>query len=76
MYKRQVISNLSDGSALLQGQLSVDSAQNQQLQFGFIGGYADPGDEFAPLSVTLSPQGELLTQGGSDRYYLRWAWYF
>ena len=71
-----VISNLSDGSALLQGQLSIDSAQNQQLQFGFIGGYADPGDEFAPLSVTLSPQGELLTQGGSDRYYLRWAWYF
>ena len=71
-----VISNLSDGSALLQGQLSVDSAQNQQLQFGFIGGYTYPGDEFAPLPVTLSPQGELLTQGGSDRYYLRWAWYF
>ena len=71
-----VISNLSDGSALLQGQLSIDSAQNQQLQFGFIGGYADPGDEFAPLPAALSPQGELLTQGGSDRYYLRWAWYF
>ena len=71
-----VISNLSDGSALLQGQLSIDSAQNQQLQFGFIGGYADPGDEFAPLPAALTPQGELLTQGGSDRYYLRWAWYF
>ena len=71
-----VISNLSDGSALLQGQLSIDSAQNQQLQFGFIGGYADAGDEFAPLPAALSPQGELLTQGGSDRYYLRWAWYF
>ncbi|MGB0998494.1 MAG: hypothetical protein ACPGXJ_09460, partial [Pseudomonadales bacterium] len=71
-----VISNLSDGSALLQGQLAIDSAQNQQLQFGFIGGYADPGDEFAPLPAALSPQGELLTQGGSDRYYLRWAWYF
>ena len=46
----------NDGSALLQGQLSVDSAQNQQLQFGFIGGYADPGDEFAPLPATLVPK--------------------
>jgi hypothetical protein len=26
--------------------------------------------------VAISPQGEILTQGGSDRYYLRWAWYF
>ena len=71
-----VISNLNDGSALLQGQIAVDAAQNQQLQFGYIGGYADPGDEFAPLPVTISPEGEILTQGGSDRYYLRWAWYF
>ena len=71
-----VISNLNDGSALLQGQIAVDAAQNQQLQFGYIGGYADPGDEFAPLPVTISPVGEILTQGGSDRYYLRWAWYF
>ena len=71
-----VINNLSDGSALLQGQVSVDAAQNQQLQFGYIGGYADAGDEFAPLPAAISPQGEILTQGGSDRYYLRWAWYF
>ena len=71
-----VISNLNDGSALLQGQISVDAAQNQQLQFGYIGGYADPGDEFAPFPAALSPEGEILTQGGSDRYYLRWAWYF
>ena len=71
-----VISNLNDGSALLQGQIAVDAAQNQQLQFGYIGGYADPGDEFAPLPATISPVGEILTQGGSDRYYLRWAWYF
>jgi hypothetical protein len=71
-----VISNLNDGSALLQGQIAVDAAQNQQLQLGYIGGYADPGDEFAPLPVAIRPEGEILTQGGSDRYYLRWAWYF
>ena len=52
-----VINNLSDGSALLQGQVSVDAAQNQQLQFGYIGGYADAGDEFAPLPAAISPPG-------------------
>lgn len=71
-----VINNLTDGSALIQGQISVDAAQNQQLQFGYIGGYSDPGDEFAALPAAIGPQGEILTQGGSDRYYLRWAWYF
>lgn len=71
-----VINNLTDGSALIQGQISVDAAQNQQLQFGYIGGYSDPGDEFAALPAAIGPQGEVLTQGGSDRYYLRWAWYF
>ena len=71
-----IINNLTDGSALLQGQISVDAAQNQQLQLGYIGGFSDPGDEFAALPVAIDPQGKVFTQGGSDRYYLRWAWYF
>ena len=60
-----VINNLSDGSALLQGQVSVDAAQNQQLQFGYIGGYADAGDEFAPLPAAISPQGRSLPKAAA-----------
>ena len=69
-----VISNLSDGSALLQGQL-LTSHKISNCSLVLLAAM--------PILMTslhryvaLSPQGELLTQGGSDRYYLRWAWYF
>ena len=72
-----VIGNLHDNSSLVQVQFAYDVSQNQNMQLGWIGATGGSGDEFAPISVGLMPTtGDIVTQGGGDRVYLRWAGYF
>ena len=67
-----IISNLHDGSSLLQMEVGFDPNDHQALQFGWIEPLGRAGDEFGGVPIV----GDALTSGGASRVYLRWAYFF
>ena len=78
-----VISNLHDGSSLLQTQLNIEPGDRQRLQVGWLEPLGAAGDEFGgvPLLRSMGGQsgtnaaGDVLTTGGASRFYLRWVYF-
>jgi hypothetical protein len=71
-----VITNLDDGSVLLQTQISYQPGDNQQVDLGVVHPFGGRGDEFGGVPIVRDEAGELLTTGGGTRGYLRWVYYF
>jgi len=67
-----VISNLHDGSSLLQMLVGYDPDDHQSLQLGWIEPLGRAGDEFGGVPVL----GEGFTSGGASRVYFRWTYFF
>jgi len=71
------ISNLHDGSTLMQTQVSYSPSDDQSLQVGWIESLGREGDEFGGIPVGENPfqPGLVATTGGASRFYLRWVYF-
>lgn len=67
-----LITNLDDGSTLLQTQIGYEPGDRQRLELGLVAPLGAPGDEYGGVPVA----GDNLTVGGGERVYFRWAYYF
>ena len=71
-----VIANLSDGSSLVQSQLTFEPGDHQRLELGAVVPIGSRGEEFGGVPVIRDPRmGDVLTTGGGLRGYLRWVYY-
>ncbi len=71
-----VITNLADGSSLVQSQITFDPDESQRLDLGVVVPLGSRGEEYGGVAVARSPPaGEILTAGGGLRAYLRWVYY-
>jgi hypothetical protein len=66
------ISNLHDGSSLMQTSLSYEPGDHQRMQFGWVEPLGRAGDEFGGLPLL----GEAITTGGASTVFVRWLYYF
>ncbi len=69
-----LLSNLHDGSSLVQTQLSWEPSDAQQLDIGYVRNLGGYGDEYG--EIPLPPPAVPLTTGGSAQWYLRWAYFW
>ncbi len=67
-----LISNLNDGSSILQTTLSYVPSDHATLEAGVTVPIGRAGEEFAGVPVA----GDALTTGGALQGYLRWVYYF
>ena len=67
-----LISNLHDGSSLVQTTVTFEQGDHQRLQFGFVLPVGRAGEEFGGVPLL----GDTITAGGASRGYLRWLYYF
>jgi hypothetical protein len=67
-----LLSNLSDGSSLVQTSVSFEQGDASRWQFGFVKPLGRAGDEYG--GVPLAGSG--LTAGGGTRAFARWVYYF
>jgi hypothetical protein len=71
-----VIANLTDGSSLVQSQLTYEPGDHQRLEFGAVLPLGSRGQEFGGIPVAQDAlTGAVLTTGGGLRGYLRWVYY-
>ena len=72
-----VISNVGDGSMLVQSQIGYEISDQQRVQMGIVLSAGSRGSEFKGLPAFENPiGGKVLTVGGGTRGYLRWIYYF
>ncbi|HEY6599632.1 MAG TPA: hypothetical protein VIZ30_09975 [Pseudomonadales bacterium] len=69
-----LLTNLHDGSSLVQTQLSFEPSDAQHLDFGYVRNFGDDGDEYG--EIPLPPPAAPLTTGGGAQWYLRWAYFW
>ena len=69
-----LLTNLHDGSSLVQTQLSFEPSDAQQLDVGYVRNFGDDGDEYG--EIPLPPPAAPLTTGGASQWYLRWAYFW
>ncbi len=69
-----LITNLHDGSSLVQTQIGFEPSDAQHLDAGYVENLGGRGDEYGaiPLSATATD----LTTGGGSQWYLRWTYYW
>ncbi|MEM7097788.1 MAG: hypothetical protein AAF541_05960 [Pseudomonadota bacterium] len=66
-----MLTNLHDGSSLLQMQVSYSPGDNQNMDLGFILPLGSRGDEFGGIPLA----GSSVTTGGASRGYFRWVYF-
>ncbi len=71
-----LLSNLEDGSSLVQTAMTFDPGDRQRLEFGVTLPLGRPGDEYGGVAVSRTPEGRLLTTGAGKRIFARWVYYF
>jgi hypothetical protein len=69
-----LITNLHDGSSLVQTQLSVEPTNSQHLDAGYVRNLGDTGDEYG--AIELPPPAAAFTTGGGSQWYLRWTYFW
>ena len=70
-----VLTNLHDGSSLLQTSFVYDPGDRQRVEVGLTLPMGRAGDEYGGVPVGVSPEGNVLTSGGGARGYVRWVFY-
>jgi hypothetical protein len=68
----KLIMNLHDHSAMVKTEFSYLFRDYMRLQLGLITHASQHGDEFAPLQIGNTPEGEPITWGYGSQVYLRW----
>lgn len=69
-----LITNLHDGSSLVQTQVSYEPSDSQHLDAGYVKNLGGNGDEYGAIPLPAPTAG--LTTGGGSQWYLRWAFYW
>ncbi len=69
-----LITNLHDGSNLVQTQLAYEPSDAQHVDAGYVRNLGDTGDEYG--AIALPPPATGLTTGGGSQWYLRWTYYW
>jgi len=69
-----LISNLHDGSNLVQTQLSWEPSDSQHVDAGYVRNLGDNADEYGAIPLPAPATG--LTTGGGSQWYLRWVHYW
>jgi hypothetical protein len=69
-----LLTNLHDGSSLVQTQLSYEPSDSQHLDAGYVRNLGGTGDEYGAIPLPAPAIG--LTTGGGSQWYLRWAYYW
>ncbi len=69
-----LITNLHDGSNLVQTQLAYEPTDAQHLDVGYVRNLGGTGEEYGAIS--LPPPAVDLTTGGGSQWYLRWTYYW
>jgi len=69
-----LLTNLHDGSNLVQTQLNYEPSDAQHIDLGYQRDLGHRGDEYG--AIPLPPPATGLTTGGGSQWYLRWAYYW
>jgi len=69
-----LITNLHDGSNLVQTQLAYEPTDAQHLDIGYVRNLGGTGEEYG--EIELPPPAGDLTTGGGSQWYLRWTYYW
>jgi len=69
-----LITNLHDGSSLVQTQLAYEPNDAQHVDAGYVRNLGGTGDEYG--AIELPPPATGLTTGGGSQWYLRWTYYW
>jgi hypothetical protein len=69
-----LISNLHDGSSLVQTQFAYEPSDSQHLDAGYVRNLGGTGREYG--AIALPPPAVDLTTGGGSQWYLRWTYYW
>lgn len=66
-----LITNLHDSSLMVKTELSRTFRDYLRLQLGLITSFGEEGEEFAPLRIGTTPNGDPITWGADRQIYLR-----
>lgn len=69
-----LITNLHDGSNLVQTQFGYEPSDSQHVDAGYVVNLGGTGDEYG--AIDLPPPATGLTTGGGSQWYLRWTYYW
>ncbi len=69
-----LITNLHDGSSLVQTQVAYEASDAQRFDAGYVKNLGGRGDEYGAVDLPAPAIG--LTTGGGSQWYLRWTYYW
>jgi hypothetical protein len=69
-----LITNLHDGSNLVQTQFAYEPSDSQHVDAGYVRNLGGTGDEYG--AIPLPPPATGLTTGGGSQWYVRWTYYW
>jgi len=69
-----LITNLHDGSNLVQTQFAYEPTDAQHVDAGYVRNLGGTGKEYG--AIELPPPAAAFTTGGGSQFYLRWTYYW